>query len=136
MKIATTATSADLEASILEGCNVEWSWFSSNVDNTQKLANEILYANFHDSDKYIVLKKSSRTAANQYGLNVSGTQVVAAVYTAAEAGNKATSCEALTLTPVVAESVVLNAKDINRMIDAQKDGAAGFNFNDSDGYWQ
>ena len=51
-----------------------------------------------------------RTAANQYGLNVSGTQVVAAVYTAAEAGNKATSCEALTLTPVVAESVVLNAK--------------------------
>lgn len=127
-KIATTATSADLEASILEGCNVEWSWFSSNVDNTQKLANEILYANFHDSDKYIVLKKSSRIAANQYGLNVSGTQVVAAVYTAAEAGNKATSCEALTLTPVVAESVVLNAKDINRMIDAQKDGAAGFNF--------
>ena len=127
-KIATTATSADLEASILEGCNVEWSWFSSNVDNTQKLANEILYANFHDSDKYIVLKKSSRTAANQYGLNVSGNQVVAAVYTAAEAGNKATSCEALTLTPVVAESVVLNAKDINRMIDAQKDGAAGFNF--------
>ena len=127
-KIATTATSADLEASILEGCNVEWSWFSSNVDNTQKLANEILYANFHDSDKYIVLKKSSRTAANQYGLNIAGTQVVAAVYTAAEAGNKATSCEALTLTPVVAESVVLNAKDINRMIDAQKDGAAGFNF--------
>ena len=127
-KIATTATSADLKASILEGCNVEWSWFSSNVDNTQKLANEILYANFHDSDKYIVLKKSSRTAANQYGLNVSGNQVVAAVYTAAEAGNKATSCEALTLTPVVAESVVLNAKDINRMIDAQKDGAAGFNF--------
>ena len=127
-KIATTATSADLEASILEGCNVEWSWFSSNVDNTQKLANEILYANFHDSDKYIVLKKSSRTAANQYGLNISGNQVVAAVYTAAEAGNKATSCEALTLTPVVAESVVLNAKDINRMIDAQKDGAAGFNF--------
>lgn len=127
-KIATTAASADLEASILEGCNVEWSWFSSNVDNTQKLANEILYANFHDSDKYIVLKKSSRTAANQYGLNISGTQVVAAVYTAAEAGNKATSCEALTLTPVVAESVVLNAKDINRMIDAQKDGAAGFNF--------
>ena len=127
-KIATTATSADLEASILEGCNVEWSWFSSNVDNTQKLANEILYANFHDSDKYIVLKKSCRTAANQYGLNVSGNQVVAAVYTAAEAGNKATSCEALTLTPVVAESVVLNAKDINRMIDAQKDGAAGFNF--------
>lgn len=127
-KIATTATSADLEASILEGCNVEWSWFSSNVDNTQKLANEILYANFHDSDKYIVLKKSSRTAANQYGLNIPGTQVVAAVYTAAEAGNKATSCEALTLTPVVAESVVLNAKDINRMIDAQKDGAAGFNF--------
>ena len=127
-KIATTATSADLEASILEGCNVEWSWFSSNVDNTQKLANEILYANFHDSDKYIVLKKSSRTAANQYGLNISGTQVVAAVYTAAEAGNKATSCKALTLTPVVAESVVLNAKDINRMIDAQKDGAAGFNF--------
>ncbi len=127
-KIATTATSADLKASILEGCNVEWSWFSSNVDNTQKLANEILYANFHDSDKYIVLKKSSRTAANQYGLNISGTQVVAAVYTAAEAGNKATSCEALTLTPVVAESVVLNAKDINRMIDAQKDGAAGFNF--------
>lgn len=127
-KIATTAASADLEASILEGCNVEWSWFSSNVDNTQKLANEILYANFHDSDKYIVLKKSSRTAANQYGLNIPGTQVVAAVYTAAEAGNKATSCEALTLTPVVAESVVLNAKDINRMIDAQKDGAAGFNF--------
>ena len=127
-KIATTATSADLKASILEGCNVEWSWFSSNVDNTQKLANEILYANFHDSDKYIVLKKSSRTAANQYGLNISGNQVVAAVYTAAEAGNKATSCEALTLTPVVAESVVLNAKDINRMIDAQKDGAAGFNF--------
>ena len=127
-KIATTAASADLEASILEGCNVEWSWFSSNVDNTQKLANEILYANFHDSDKYIVLKKSSRTAANQYGLNISGTQVVAAVYTAAEAGNKATSCKALTLTPVVAESVVLNAKDINRMIDAQKDGAAGFNF--------
>ena len=127
-KIATTATSADLEASILEGCNVEWSWFSSNVDNTQKLANEILYANFHDSDKYIVLKKSSRTAANQHGLNIAGTQVVAAVYTAAEAGNKATSCEALTLTPVVAESVVLNAKDINRMIDAQKDGAAGFNF--------
>ena len=127
-KIATTATSADLEASILEGCNVEWSWFSSNVDNTQKLANEILYANFHDSDKYIVLKKSSRTAANQYGLNISGTQVVAAVYTAGEAGNKATSCKALTLTPVVAESVVLNAKDINRMIDAQKDGAAGFNF--------
>ena len=127
-KIATTAASADLEASILEGCNVEWSWFSSNVDNTQKLANEILYANFHDSDKYIVLKKSSRTAANQYGLNISGNQVVAAVYTAAEAGNKATSCEALTLTPVVAESVVLNAKDINRMIDAQKDGAAGFNF--------
>lgn len=127
-KIATTATSADLKASILEGCNVEWSWFSSNVDNTQKLANEILYANFHDSDKYIVLKKSSRTAANQDGLNISGTQVVAAVYTAAEAGNKATSCEALTLTPVVAESVVLNAKDINRMIDAQKDGAAGFNF--------
>ena len=127
-KIATTATSADLEASILEGCNVEWSWFSSNVDNTQKLANEILYANFHDSDKYIVLKKSSRTAANQYGLNISGTQVVAAVYTAAEAGNKATSCKALTLTPVVAESVVLNAKDSNRMIDAQKDGAAGFNF--------
>ena len=127
-KIATTATSADLKASILEGCNVEWSWFSSNEDNTQKLANEILYANFHDSDKYIVLKKSSRTAANQYGLNISGTQVVAAVYTAAEAGNKATSCEALTLTPVVAESVVLNAKDINRMIDAQKDGAAGFNF--------
>ena len=127
-KIATTATSADLKASILEGCNVEWSWFSSNVDNTQKLANEILYANFHDSDKYIVLKKSSRTAANQYGLNIVGTQVVAAVYTAAEAGNKATSCEALTLTPVVAESVVLNAKDINRMIDALKDGAAGFNF--------
>ena len=127
-KIATTATSADLKASILEGCNVEWSWFSSNVDNTQKLANEILYANFHDSDKYIVLKKSSRTAANQCGLNIVGTQVVAAVYTAAEAGNKATSCEALTLTPVVAESVVLNAKDINRMIDAQKDGAAGFNF--------
>ena len=127
-KIATTAASADLEASILEGCNVEWSWFSSNVDNTQKLANEILYANFHDSDKYIVLKKSSRTAANQHGLNIAGTQVVAAVYTAAEAGNKATSCEALTLTPVVAESVVLNAKDINRMIDAQKDGAAGFNF--------
>ena len=127
-KIATTATSADLKASILEGCNVEWSWFSSNVDNTQKLANEILYANFHDSDKYIVLKKSSRTDANQYGLNIVGTQVVAAVYTAAEAGNKATSCEALTLTPVVAESVVLNAKDINRMIDAQKDGAAGFNF--------
>ena len=127
-KIATTAASADLEASILEGCNVEWSWFSSNVDNTQKLANEILYANFHDSDKYIVLKKSFRTAANQYGLNISGNQVVAAVYTAAEAGNKATSCEALTLTPVVAESVVLNAKDINRMIDAQKDGAAGFNF--------
>ena len=127
-KIATTATSADLKAYILEGCNVEWSWFSSNVDNTQKLANEILYANFHDSDKYIVLKKSSRTAANQYGLNISGNQVVAAVYTAAEAGNKATSCEALTLTPVVAESVVLNAKDINRMIDAQKDGAAGFNF--------
>ena len=127
-KIATTAASADLEASILEGCNVEWSWFSSNVDNTQKLANEILYANFHDSDKYIVLKKSSRTAANQHGLNIAGNQVVAAVYTAAEAGNKATSCEALTLTPVVAESVVLNAKDINRMIDAQKDGAAGFNF--------
>ena len=127
-KIATTAASADLKASILEGCNVEWSWFSSNVDNTQKLANEILYANFHDSDKYIVLKKSSRTAANQHGLNIAGTQVVAAVYTAAEAGNKATSCEALTLTPVVAESVVLNAKDINRMIDAQKDGAAGFNF--------
>ena len=88
-KIATTAASADLEASILEGCNVEWSWFSSNVDNTQKLANEILYANFHDSDKYIVLKKSSRTAANQHGLNIAGTQVVAAVYTAAEAGNKA-----------------------------------------------
>ena len=127
-KIATTAASADLKASILEGCNVEWSWFSSNVDNTQKLANEILYANFHDSDKYIVLKKSSRAAANQHGLNIAGTQVVAAVYTAAEAGNKATSCEALTLTPVVAESVVLNAKDINRMIDAQKDGAAGFNF--------
>ena len=127
-KIATTAASADLEASILEGCNVEWSWFSSNVDNTQKLANEILYANFHDSDKYIVLKKSSRTAANQHGLNIAGNQVVAAVYTAAEAGNKATSCEALKLTPVVAESVVLNAKDINRMIDAQKDGAAGFNF--------
>ena len=74
------------------------------------------------------MKKSSRTAANQHGLNIAGTQVVAAVYTAAEAGNKATSCEALTLTPVVAESVVLNAKDINRMIDAQKDGAAGFNF--------
>ena len=127
-KIATTAASADLKASILEGCNVEWSWFSSNVDNTQKLANVILYANFHDSDKYIVLKKTSRTAANQHGLNIAGTQVVAAVYTAAEAGNKATSCEALTLTPVVAESVVLNAKDINRMIDAQKDGAAGFNF--------
>ena len=68
-----------MKASILEGCNVEWSWFSSNVDNTQKLANEILYANFHDSDKYIVLKKSSRTAANQYGLNISGNQVVAAV---------------------------------------------------------
>lgn len=32
------------------------------------------------------------------------------------------------LTPVEAKSVVLNAKDINRMIDAQKDGAAGFNF--------
>ncbi|WP_301202358.1 hypothetical protein, partial [uncultured Parabacteroides sp.] len=127
-KIATTATSADLEASILEGCNVEWSWFSSNVDNTQTLANEILYANFHDSDKYIVLKKSSKTTANANGLNIAGTQVVAAVYAAADAGNKAASCNALTLTPVVAESVVLNANDINRMIDAQKDGAAGFNF--------
>ena len=90
--------------------------------------NEVLYAQFHDSDKVLVLKKSMNGAVNPNGLNIPGKQVVSVVYTAADAGNDAESCNALRLTPVEAKSVVLNAKDINRMIDAQKDGAAGFNF--------
>lgn len=114
--------------SILEGCNTEWSWFSSNKDNNNTLVNEVLYAQFHDSDKVLVLKKSMNGAVNPNGLNIPGKQVVSVVYTAADAGNDAESCNALRLTPVEAKSVVLNAKDINRMIDAQKDGAAGFNF--------
>ena len=116
------------EISILGGCNTEWSWFSSNKDNNSTLVNEVLYAQFHDSDKVLVLKKSMNGAVNPNGLNIPGKQVVSVVYTAADAGNDAESCNALRLTPVEAKSVVLNAKDINRMIDAQKDGAAGFNF--------
>ena len=46
--------------SILEGCNTEWSWFSSNKDNNNTLTNKVLYAQFHDSDKYLVLKKSMK----------------------------------------------------------------------------
>ena len=116
------------EISILGGCNTEWSWFSSNKDNNSTLVNEVLYAQFHDSDKVLVLKKSMNGAVNPNGLNIPGKQVVSVVYTAADAGNDAESCNALRLTPVEAKSVVLNTKDINRMIDAQKDGAAGFNF--------
>ena len=116
------------EISILGGCNTEWSWFSSNKDNNSTLVNEVLYAQFHDSDKVLVLKKSMNGAVNPNGLNIPGKQVVSVVYTAADAGNDAESCNALRLTPVEAKSVVLNVKDINRMIDAQKDGAAGFNF--------
>ncbi len=118
-------------ASILSGCNEEWSWFSTNKVSSGTLSDKVLYAQFHDSEKYIVLKPvvgNPGTVANANGLNIAGTQVVAVVYTSADAGDAATACHALKVTPVVAESIVLGAKDINRMIDAQKDGAAGFNF--------
>ncbi len=122
---------SNTEASILSGCSAEWSWFSTNKVSSGTLSNKVLYAQYHDSDKYIVLKPvvgNPGTAANAKGLNISGPQVVAVVYTSADAGDDATACHALKLTPVEADAVVLNAKDINRMIDAQKDGAAGFNF--------
>lgn len=118
-------------ASILSGCNEEWSWFSTNKVSSGTLSDKVLYAQFHDSEKYIVLKPvvgNQGTVANVNGLNISGPQVAAVVYTSADAGDAATACHALKVTPVVAESIVLRAKDINRMIDAQKDGAAGFNF--------
>ncbi len=118
-------------ASILSGCNEEWSWFSTNKVSSGTLSDKVLYAQFHDSEKYIVLKPvvgNPGTVANANGLNIAGPQVVAVVYTSADAGDAATACHALKVTPVVAESIVLGAKDINRMIDAQKDGAAGFNF--------
>ena len=59
------------EISILGGCNTEWSWFSSNKDNNSTLVNEVLYAQFHDSDKVLVLKKSMNGAVNPNGLNLS-----------------------------------------------------------------
>ena len=122
---ANSDSEENLVASILEGCNVEWSWYSSNqTAGTAK----VLYAQFHDSDKYIVLKKSSKVAKENYGVNVRGNQVVAVVYTSNEAGDDATDCNALKLTPVEATAVTLSANDINRMIDAQKDDAAGFKF--------
>lgn len=122
---------SNTNASILEGCNTEWSWFSTNKVTSGTLSDKVLYAQVHDGDQYIVLKPvvgNPGTAANANGLGISGPQVVAVVYTAADAGDGATACNALKLTPVEANPIVLGAKDINRMIDAQKDGAAGFLF--------
>ena len=119
--------------SILEGCNTEWSWFSSNKDNNNTLANKVLYAQFHDSDKYLVLKKSMNATANPDGLNIPGKQVVSVVYSSDDAGDGAVSCNALRFTPVETVPILLGAKDINRMIDAQKDGAASFKILNVDG---
>ena len=114
--------------SILEGCNAEWSWFSSDEDNNNTLANKVLYAQFHDSNKYLVLKKSMNAAVNPDGLNIPGKQVVSVVYSSADAGEGAESCNALRFTPVETVPILLGAKDINRLIDAQGDKAAGFKF--------
>ena len=123
---------SNMAASIMEGCNAEWSWFSTDAVTSGTLSNEELYAQYDgDSEEYIVLKPivgDPGTKANPNGLNISGPQVAAVIYSDSDAGSFANDCYALKLTPVEANPIVLAANDINRMIDAQKDGAAGFNF--------
>ncbi|WP_075556226.1 DUF6383 domain-containing protein [Parabacteroides timonensis] len=109
----TVTSTTNLDASILEGCLTNWTWYSTISQNTN-FDYKPIYSYFANRDSVVVLQK-----------NLSS-EIIAAKYSKEEAE---TDVEAITdavkLKPVLAGGIILTADDLNRMVDFQYDGTFG-----------
>ena len=98
----------DVKTSLLNGCNNEWAWYTTEVQSENMVAKTI-YSYFHNGDSVMVMQ------AKEKG------EVIAAKYPRSVAGDDLAKLDkvALKLQPVLAEAIQLTAQDINQMIDAQ-----------------
>ena len=119
----------DVETSLLNGCNNEWAWYTSEVQEENMLPKAI-YSYFHNGDSVMVMQAKTATG-----------DVIAAKYPRSVAGDELGKLtNALALKPVLAEAIQLTAQDINQMIDAQavlnadkKPNKVVFKFNEPNG---
>ena len=130
---------------LLEGCNFNWAWYTTDDNGSTAFDFKQIYSYFHNTDSVMYLKAVKKTDANlqnavypaggfQNGLSEKGLTGNTLVNNNFAEGfavipvkeSKATaehylntvSAEVLRVKPVVAGAKVLNADEINTMIDA------------------
>ena len=98
----------DVKTSLLNGCNNEWAWYTTEVQSTD-MAAKTIYSYFHNGDSVMVMQAKDKG------------EVIAAKYPRSVAGDDLVNLKnvALQLKPVLAKEIQLTAQDINQMIDAQ-----------------
>ena len=98
----------DVKTSLLNGCNNEWAWYTTEVQSTD-MAVKTIYSYFHNGDSVMVMQAKDKG------------EVIAAKYPRSVAGDDLVNLKnvALQLKPVLAKEIQLTAQDINQMIDAQ-----------------
>ena len=106
----TVTSTGNLPTSILEGCLTNWTWYSTISQNTD-FDYKPVYSYFANRDSVVVLQK-----------NLSN-EIIAAKYSHVEAEtNVQAITDAVTLKPVLAGGIVLDAADLNNMVDFQYGG--------------
>lgn len=106
----TVTSTTNLDASILEGCLTNWTWYSTISQNTN-FDYKPIYSYFANRDSVVVLQKNSSS------------EIIAAKYSHVEAEtNVQAITDAVKLKPVLAGGIILTADDLNRMVDFQYDG--------------
>lgn len=105
---ATDAEAAveDENPTILNGCNDIWEWYTTDKQTT-RFAPKLAYSYFHNTDSVMALAK-----------NASGEVVLVKESKAKALDDLSAITNLITLQPVIAGAKVLNAAELNSMIDA------------------
>ena len=123
-----------LEDGLMDGCNAWWSWYTTDDNGSSKFEPKTVWSYFHNTDSVMYLKAvSASDAYSPYGTSrvnslgaggIAGTGATGYVVVPVK-DSKANAqhyldnaVNALKIQPVVAGAKVLNAAEINTMIDA------------------
>ena len=123
-----------LDDGLMDGCNAWWSWYTTDDNGSSKFEPKTVWSYFHNTDSVMYLKAvSASDAYSPYGTSrvnslgaggIAGTGATGYVVVPVK-DSKANAqhyldnaVNALKIQPVVAGAKVLNAAEINTMIDA------------------
>ena len=101
------AAVANVDATILDGCNDMWTWYSNDDNGDTRFDNHLVYSYYHKTKKVMAM---ALNASNEVVL-VSAPQSLAKV-------DASGLQNIISFQPVIAGAKVLSAAEINSMIDA------------------